>query len=527
MNLAHYCSYWAAMRGDKPAAVFRGENLTWAELDRRANALAASLVHMGVGQGDRVGCLLNNCLEWVVTWCAALKAGAILVPLNPRYGDGELREIVATVGCTALVSVARDVERLAPSVAARANGSTDIHLFALQADVAPIALRDAIEGDARPPSIDVRPDDIAVVTFTSGSTGLPKGAMLSHRAIRAMGMSTIAAIRFTSEERVLLLAPFAFTGGIISVYSPTYLAGGCIYIEESADPERALATITSQRITAITGVPILWERMADSRQFATADLASLSSAATGGAPVSPALLQRYIEKGVRIRQVYGCTEASGLIATPNEQHALEKPWACGVPLPTVEVRVVDASGAPCPGGEVGELILRGEQLFSGYWGNEAATAEAWQNGWYRTGDLGRIDEAGHIQITDRKKNMVISGGVNIYPAEVERAMSALPGVIEIVAFGMPDANWGERVVAVVHGAEGLDARALMQAARTVLGAYKTPKEIVVVEESLPRTSTGKLQRTRFAQLYESLRDAARVFANDVPAPDKALAAPQP
>ncbi|WP_322045058.1 class I adenylate-forming enzyme family protein [Paraburkholderia sp. J67] len=526
MNLAHYCSYWAAMRGDEAAAVFRGERLTWTELDRQANALAASLASAGIAQGDRLGCLLPNGLEWVVVWCAALKAGAILVPLNPRYGDNELREIVANVGCRAIVSLPRDVERIAPAVAARTHGASGVHLFALQTDAAPIAFGDAIAGEARPPSIEARPDDIAVVTFTSGSTGLPKGAMLSHRAIRAMGMSAIAANRFTSAERVLLLAPFAFTGGIISVYSPTYLAGGCIYIEESADPERALATITSERITAITGVPILWERMADSRQFASADLGSLNSAATGGAPVSPALLQRYIEKGVRIRQVYGCTEASGLIATPNEAHALARPWACGVPLPTVEVRVVDAQGAPCASGEVGELILRGEQMFSGYWGNEAATAEAWQDGWYRTGDLGRIDESGHIQITDRKKNMVISGGVNIYPAEIERAMSALPGVIEIVAFGMPDASWGERVVAVVHGVDGLDARALMQAARTALGAYKTPKEIIVVAESLPRTSTGKLQRTKFAQLYDALRDAPRVFASDLPAHDKAVTAPE-
>ena len=523
MNLAHYCTYWAAMRGDKPAAVFKGENLSWAELDRRANALAASLTRVGIGQGDRVGCLLNNCLEWVVTWCAALKAGAILIPLNPRYGDGELREIVATVGCAALISVARDVERVAPDVAARAHGAPGIHLFALKTPAAPIAFNDAIEGDVPPPSIDVRPEDIAVLTFTSGSTGLPKGAMLSHRAIRAMGMSTIAANRFTSEERVLLLAPFAFTGGLISVYSPTYLAGGCIYIEESADPERALSTITGQRITALTGVPILWERMADSRHFAAADLTSLSSAATGGAPVSPALLQRYIEKGVRIRQVYGCTEASGLISMPNDEHALAKPWACGVPLPTVEVRVVDAQGSPCLPGEVGELILRGEQMFSGYWGNEAASAEAWKNGWYCTGDLGRIDESGHIQITDRKKNMVISGGVNVYPAEVERAMSALPGVIEVVAFGMPDPSWGERVVAVVHGVEGLDAHALMQQARLALGAYKTPKEMIVVDQNLPRTSTGKLQRTKFAQLYESLRDAPRVLASDAPATGKVLA----
>lgn len=519
MNLAQYCSYWAAMRGDFPAAIFRTETLTWSELDRRSSNMAAHLQRLGVVSGERVGCLLNNRLEWVITWCATLKAGAVLVPLNPRYGETELREIAAMVNCSAIVSLPQDIERVAPGASARVCESNDIHIFPLASGANPLPFTEATSGDYPSHYIETKAEDIAVVTFTSGSTGLPKGAMLSHGAIRAMGMSTIAANRFTCEERVLLLAPFAFTGGIISVYSPTYLAGGCIHIAESADPERALATITNERITAITGVPILWERMADSQQFSAADLSSLTSAATGGAPVSPALLQRYVDKGVRIRQVYGCTEASGLIATPSEAHACEKPWACGVPLPTVQVRVVDSFGEPCAPGDVGELLLRGEQMFSGYWANETATAEAWKDGWYCTGDLGRLDEAGHIQITDRKKNMVISGGVNIYPAEIERAMAALPGVVEVVAFGVPDPSWGERVVAVVRGAVDLDASTLMQLARTALGAYKTPKEIVVVEDTLPRTSTGKLQRANFADFYASLGDATRICASDA-APGK-------
>jgi fatty-acyl-CoA synthase len=506
MNLARYVAYWARLRADAPAAVFQGRRLSWGELDRQADAVAASLQDLGVVKGDRVGCLMDNRMEWVVAWCAAFKAGATLVPLNPRYGDVELREIGTLVDCRVIVSLSKHVARLDPAIAGRVNDDSAVHLFPMQdATHRPLPFDTAAGGMRRPQAVELDKDDIAVITFTSGSTGRPKGAMLSHGAIQAVDASIIRAYRYTSEERVLLLAPFAFTGGVISVYSPAYIAGGCTYIAESPDPELALQTIVSERITALTGVPILYERMAASPAFAEADLSSLTAAATGGAPVPQSLLKRYLDKGVRIRQVYGCTESSGLISAPNEQQAYDKPWACGTPLPSLELRVVDAEGNPCPTGEVGEFVARGEQMFSGYWRDPHSTEEAWRGGWYHTGDLGRIDEDGHVQVTDRKKNMVISGGVNIYPAEVERTMSALPGVSEVLAFGLPDTDWGERLVAVVHGAPALDAGQLMAQCRTALGAYKTPKEIIVSAQPLPRTSSGKVLRAGLQALYERLR----------------------
>jgi fatty-acyl-CoA synthase len=505
MNLADFATYWARMRADQPAAVYKDLRLTWGELDRQADAVAARLQALGVVKGDRVGCLLDNRMEWVVTWCAVLKAGATLVPLNPRYGDFELREIAALVDCRILVSLAEHVARLDSKIAGQTADARTVHLFPMDGSNAPIAFDAAIAQGGKPPAVDIGADDIAVITFTSGSTGRPKGAMLSHGALQAVDASIIRAYRYTSEERALLLAPFAFTGGVISVYSPIYIVGGCIYIADSPDPELALHTIVSERITALTGVPILWERMTSSPQFDAANLSSLTAAATGGAPVAQSLLKRYLDKGVRIRQVYGCTEASGLISAPNEDQAYEKPWACGVPLPSLELRVVDADGRDCAPDAVGEFVLRGDQMFSGYWKDPKGTEEAWRGGWFHTGDMGRLDEDGHVQVTDRKKNMLISGGVNIYPAEIERAMSALAGVTEVLAFGLPDAAWGERLVAVVHGEPTLDANHLMAQCRTALGAYKTPKEIVVSRQPLPRTSSGKVVRSGLPALYEHLR----------------------
>ena len=514
MNLANHVAYWANMRGNQTAAVYKGERLTWSQLDQKANAVAASLQELGVQPGDRVGCLMANNLHWVVAWAAILKAGAVLVPLNPRYGDGELREIAAMVNCKVMVSNAAQISRLNSALTENCSDAQSIQLFEMTGQHAPVDYVAASNQQRQPTATSRTADDIAIITFTSGSTGLPKGAVLTHKALDAVTFSMTAAFRYTSEDRFLLLAPFAFTGGFVCVYVPAFVLGACIYIEDSADPERALETITRERVSVLMGVPILWERMANSPQFAAADLSSLKVTTTGGAPVPVSLLKQYVDKGVHIVQTYGCTEASGFIAIPNLQEGLAKPWSCGGAILSLELNVLNPEGQPCATDEVGEIVLRGSQMFSGYWNAPQATQEAWRNGWYHTGDLGRLDESGHVQITDRKKNMVISGGVNVYPAEVERAMSAIAGVEEVIAFGMPDPVWDERVVAVVHGSQPIDPQQIMQQAKTALGAYKTPKEIIASSKPLPRTSSGKVLRAQFKQLYEQLQDEPRAVARE-------------
>ena len=231
MNLAHHARYWANMRGDQPAAVFKDQRLSWAELDQQAEAVAASLQKLGVEADDRVGCLMSNNLEWVIAWTAIQKAGAILVPLNPRYGDGELREIAAMVDCRVMVSNAEQIARLKPSIAAQAADSKTICLFDMHGTESPVTFNDAIQSGGVATETHRKADDIAIITFTSGSTGLPKGAVLTHRALDAVAFSMLAAFRYTSDDRILLLAPFAFTGGFVCVYVPAYITGACIYIK--------------------------------------------------------------------------------------------------------------------------------------------------------------------------------------------------------------------------------------------------------------------------------------------------------
>jgi len=512
MNLGRLSTYWGKYRKDQPALVYKGGVLKWGELDRQVDAVAAALQQLGVVKGDRVACLLNNCTEWAVAYLASMKVGAILVPLNARYGDDELREIEKQVSSRVVVSQPALVRKLG---GAEFKGEADagIHLYATQPRSA-LPWETVLQASGKPTAIELKPEDAAVICFTSGSTGLPKGVVHTHQGILGFAQSHITSLGWTSQEKVVMLAPFAFTGGIISTFTPAYVVGACTYIEEGFDPQRALQMLVGERITALAGVPIFWERMAACAGFAEADLSSLRSAVTGGAPVPSSLLQAYSSKGVSIRQSYGCTEGCGMLALPTTDDALSKPWSCGWPLASVDLQVVRDDGESCEIGEPGEILIRGIQVMKGYWNNPEADSKAWSNGWYHTGDMGVLDESGHLQIVDRKKSMIISGGVNVYPAEVERALAQIPGLAEVLVFGQPDAQWGERVVAVLYGPQLAEPVSLLKECRRLAGDYKAPREIIVSPKPLPRTSTGKLPRKDPGELYAGLAGCPRAVAGD-------------
>lgn len=509
MNLGRYSAYWARMHGERPALVFKGQSLSWAQFDAQADGVAAQLQAMGVGAGDRVGIMLGNCTQWAVGYAAILKAGAILVPLNPRYGRNELRLILAQIDCAAVVSQPELIANADERWANAADAGT-VTIYPMRGG-SPCSFADAAGSGVRAEPVVTAPDDTAIISFTSGSTGLPKGAMLTHQGLFAMACNQILTFGWSSEDRTLLLAPFAFTGGCVTVFTPAFVAGGCVYIEEVPDPGRALQLIMQEGITSICAVPILFERIAASPDFEQADLSKLRTGITGGAPVSEALLKRYLDRGTLIRQTYGCTEACGMIAAPSAAVAVSKPWSCGDALPSLEIRLVNEEGQDCAQGEAGEIWLRGVQLLKGYWGLPEADAQSWTDGWFRSGDMGQRDEQGQLRIVDRKKNMIISGGVNIYAAEVEREISLLPGVAEVLVFGQPDASWGERVVAVVHGRD-LDGETLIDACRRELGGYKAPKEIIISTTPLPRTTSGKISRAQIDHYYQSLAALPRAVA---------------
>ncbi|HEY0914764.1 MAG TPA: class I adenylate-forming enzyme family protein, partial [Solimonas sp.] len=464
MHFNRYVSFWSRRRGDALAIACNDERISWRELDRASAALAGYLQEQGLQRGDRFGCLLGNGIPWVVAYVASLRLGTIFVPLNSMFGRFELEQIVADAECSAVLSCPAQVSKL---------GLTDDsapqerpRVYFLKAGTAPADYADILAA-GRAFSDPILPDDdVMAICYTSGTTGVPKGAALTHRAVDAAMQGLVLNFGLRGgEERLLILAPLAFTGGVISNLAVMIVLGAGAFVETTVDPARAYKLLTEEGITYFGGVPALWERIAMAPGFETADLSSLRAAFTGGAPVPKPLLEKFLAKGVTIRQQYGFTEGCAGVSSPDAATAAADPGSCGQPLPGIELEIRNDAGQRTAPGEVGEVHARGLQLMQGYWNKPEATRESFDGEWYRTGDLGHYGEAGDIRIVDRKKNMLISGGVNIYPAEVERALAQIPGVVETLVLGLPSERWGQEVAAIVYGPSITDGSGVLERAR--------------------------------------------------------------
>lgn len=508
MHFNRYLQYWARIRADRPLVIFEGATLSWGEFDEKAEALAAHLQSIGVRPGDRFGCLLGNSHEWVIAFGAAIKAGAIMVPLNTLFGAFELKEIAANADCAAIVSTPGHIVKINAGLAAP--DDSEILVYDIARDWAATPLSDIFAKGGRAEAHSLNDEAILTLSYTSGTTGVPKGAMLSNRAVLAAIMGQMLTYGWTSEERFLILAPLAFTGGIISNLAPVMMLGACGILERTVDPLRVLALLEEYRVTFFGGVPALFQRVAEAPEFKTANISTLRNGCTGGAAVL--MLDVYAEKGIMIRQQYGLTEACGGVSCPTAEASLARPDACGTPFPGVDVELRGDDGKPVAQGEIGEIHVRGAQLLSGYWRRPEQTAAAFDGDWLKTGDLARLNDHGEIVIVDRKKNMIKSGGVNIYPAEVERALMSIPGIAEVLAFGLPSEAWGEELVAAIHAPGLTDGAALMRQARELLGAYKTPKQIRFSPTPLPRTTTNKIARQKLDELWRALDPKQTVAA---------------
>lgn len=498
--------YWAKFRPNDEALVCEDTRYSWHALLIAGEAVAAHLQQRGVQPGDRVGVLLPNSAEWAVAYVGLTLAGAVLVPLNSRFGSFELRAIADDANCAALITTPEVGQPLGDRFAIGDGDEAAIVVASpMRHGAAPASFEAVIASGAVMPPVRVDPDSLAAIFYTSGSTGLPKGTMQTHTSIAAFLMGYILPLQFTSSERALIVAPLAFTGACLSLLIPMLAIGACAVIERTLDAERALRLIEAERISFMTMVPAIWERLPQLPGWRDADLSSLRVAMTGGAPVSLALLETYRAKGVGIRQVYGCTELGAMGCTsPPLEHALAHPESVGFPQVTLEMRIVK-DGADCGVGEAGELWVRGPQVMRGYWNAPEQTAAAIDgDGWFRTGDLLCRNTDGTLRMVDRLKNMIISGGVNVYPAEIERALATIDGVIESGVFGLPDAQWGERVVAMIHYDADADLNTVRGAARDLLGPLKSPREYVRCPDPLPKTVTNKIARHELPTLYAQM-----------------------
>lgn len=472
-----------------------GRRLVFGELDRRSDRIAAALADR-VAKGDRIALLAGNTHAYVEVLFAAAKLGAVLVPLNWRLTVPELAYQIGD--CEPVVAIHDEAN--AAAAGALAAGGEGIEWLSLEklAEQASDHARRAM------PARDIAVDDGFLILYTSGTTGRPKGALHTHGSSLAWCASTIASFESRFADRQLLVAPLFHIAGICVLLNAVH-RGFTLVVAPGFDAGEVWRVIETERITSMFAVPTMINMMREHENAQRYSHETLRWIMCGAAPVPVTLIDVYAGMGIDIHQVYGSTESHGGIAVLPPAYAHTRKGSTGLPCFGVELKVVDAEGRDLGPGQRGELVTRGPHLFREYWRQPEETTGSFQDGWFRLGDIGESDEDGFITICDRSKDMIISGGENIYPAEVENVLMRSPHVLEVAVVGKPDERWGEVPLAVVVPREpSVDAvmvRAELAALASVeLARFKRPADYVMTE-SLPRNAAGKVQKHILRQLH--------------------------
>jgi len=498
----------ARQLGDDTFLVYEDERWSFAEVMTHVDAVGALLVdRYGVTKGDRVAIGMRNYPEWVIAFAAITSIGAIAVSLNAWWTTDELAYGIEDSGSMVLIADQERAERAAPLLA-----STGLRMVVVRpsGDLPAGADRmdDVLELGAPLPEVAIGLDDDATILYTSGTTGNPKGAVSTHRAVLSalQAYACRAAVnavmggpdrpKSAYPTAFILIVPLFHVTGCIPVMLSCFASGTKLVIMYKWNPERALELIERERITTFVGVPTMSWDLLESPGFAERDTSSLVSIGGGGAPAPPELVRRIdssFSKG-RPSIGYGMTETNAYGPQNLGDDYVRKPTSAGRTVPTMEVRVADPGGHAVPTGEVGEIQFRGPNLIRGYWGRPDATAEAFDNGWLRTGDIGRLDDEGFVYVEDRAKDMVIRGGENIYCSEVEAKIYEHPAVYEAAVFGIPHERLGEELAAAVVLREGVELThvELQEFLAPHLSPFKIPTHISFTAVQLPRNASGKI-----------------------------------
>jgi fatty-acyl-CoA synthase len=478
-----------------------GRTVSYQEFETEVAATAASLHELGVRRGDRVAILMENSVEFIRVLFATANVGAIAVPVNFRLGAREVAYILGDSGAI-VFSVSDKFRTLAAdALADGANGvrHTFVETAAESVGGVPAATLDDLVKNRvrRAPDPLIGDGDTCVIMYTSGTTGVPKGAMLTHGNMQwnAFNMATIGQ-GLSNSTVTVAVAPMFHIGGLGLSVLPILYAGGTVIPVRAFDAPRTLELIQQYRATTQFMVPAMWTTLSKVPDFDSYDVSSMRYVLCGGAPCPLPVIEFYQRRGWKFLEGFGLTEASPNTLLLDEESVVSRAGSVGRPFMHVDVRIVDEEDHDVSVGEVGELVLRGPNIFAGYWGKPVETAEATRGGWFHTGDLGRADEDGFITLVDRKKDMIISGGENVYPIEVEQVLYRHPAVSDVAVIGVPDEKWGETVVAIVVPApDGGDEAELLEYCRARIAHFKCPRRVVFVDE-LPYTATGKvLKRT--------------------------------
>ncbi|WP_424395256.1 fatty-acid--CoA ligase FadD5 [Mycobacterium sp.] len=505
----------AFMQPGAPALRFLGNTITWAELRRRVAALAGALSRRGVGSGDRVMILMLNRTEFVESVLAANMIGAIAVPINFRLTPAEIAFLVQD--CEARVLITESV--LAAVAAGVRNITSVIETIAVAGDAGDeglLSYEDLVNepGDAAQP-VDVPNDSPALIMYTSGTTGRPRGAVLTHTNLTGQTMTGLYTHGVDAGDVGFIGVPFFHIAGVGNLLTGMLLGIPTVIHPLGAfDPGHLLDVLAAEKVTGIFLVPAQWQAVCDAQQANPRDV-KLRVMSWGAAPASDTLLRQMSETfpGAQILAAFGQTEMSPVTCMLLGEDAIRKRGSVGKVIPTVAARVVDEDMNDVPIGGVGEIVYRAPTLMSGYWNNPEATAEAFAGGWFHSGDLVRMDEDGYVWVVDRKKDMIISGGENIYCAEVENVLASHPDIVEVAVIGRPHEKWGEVPIAVAAVTQSnLRLEDLDEFLGERLARYKHPKGLEIVD-ALPRNPAGKVLKTELRTRYAAPSGTQSAYAS--------------
>lgn len=504
LTLYRSLQFWANRWPDRLAVKSDNRTATWRQLETASTAIAAGLADLGVREGDAVGILMHNSLDFVESLLAVLRLGARVTLLNIRFTQSEL---VYPVMDSALRAVITQQELVGLLAEAR-QAVPHLRVVLREGEGADGSLADLRAKHGHVDAADVDENATALICYSSGTTGFPKGVMLSHRNVREGALATAIPCGITSHDRVLISAPLAYTWGISQYLRESLIPGATATIVDPAlGADQLMDLLLADGITMWSAVPVFFEQIAANPRFAEADFSRLRHAVTGGASLH--LLQQWQDKGVLLTQAFGMTETGGGHVTMlfGDEAKTRLGWA-GRALLGVDLAIADDDGAMLPAGQEGEILVRGAMVMQGYLNNPGETRAARWGDWLRTGDVGVLDDEGYLKVTGRKKDMIRSGGLNVYPAEIERVLAGISGMSEFAVIGVPDDRWGEVPMIVTNDSRDPDLDALWQRCLADLAGYKRPRYLFRYGRPLPRTFSGKIMKFALQEEFRHLPEGA-------------------
>ena len=494
MTIPYLLKRGAFKHPDREAIVSEAGRWSYAQWEANANKRAWALARRGIKKGDHVATIFLNGNEVLETYLALMKLGAVIVPLNVRFSPKELHYVVDHSDASALIlshefqSTIREIKEDLPKI-------RQYFMSGGEASRDMVALEEIYQGESeQDPSVEIEEEDIAAILYTAGTTGRPKGVLLCHKNCVWGAVNIACNVDLESEYRVLLVFPLYHAAAFMILVSNLFV--GCTNVTmRSFDPKRVMELIGEEKINRMTFPPTVWNfilQLTDLDQYDTQTVRALSSGAESmPLETKKKLLALFPNAG--LGETYGMTETSATITTLNPKEVLTKMASVGKPFVNVEIRLVDDKDRDVAVGQVGEILARGPSITSGYYRDPEATSQTLKAGWLHTGDLGRLDEEGFLYIVDRQKDMIITGGENIYPREVEEVLYAHPKILEAAVIGLPDPTWGERIHAVVVLKEGesLAEQEVIDYCKAHIASFKKPKSVEFVDR-LPRSPAGKV-----------------------------------